>query len=382
MINKDEVDAALAAALQPIMIESAAQLERAIEDWLKCKVIGIDTEFVRERTWRADLGLVQLSDGKTVWLVDPLKTGPLQPLATLFEDPSIVKILHAPSEDLDVLLFTTGAVPSPLFDTQIACAMLGESLQMGYHKTVEWLLDLTIDKGETRSNWLKRPLRPAQLHYAALDVCLLPMMHRQLMSRLEDCGRSDWLDEDCNRLLTKAQTPANPEQSWKRIPGHNRLNGAELAILQVLATWRDREAESRNLARGFVIKDQALMTIATQQPDSLDALSALDVWHPKAILRNGHALIAIIDRVLADGQTAEAPLMLQPEHKKLMGDMRSWVQQKSTELSVEPALLASKRELEGLILTPEGEPLSERFLGWRKDVITNRLVELKEAFND
>lgn len=381
MINKDEVDTALAAALEPVMVETAAQLDQAVNSWLDCKLIGIDTEFVRERTWRADLGLVQLSDGKTVWLVDPLKTGPLQALATLFEDSSIVKILHAPSEDLDVLLYTIGAVPNPLFDSQIACAMLGESLQMGYHKTVEWLLNLTIDKGETRSNWLKRPLRPAQLHYAALDVCLLPMMHRQLTSRLEALGRNAWLNEDCDRMLNKAQTPANPEHAWKRIGGHNRLDGTELAILQVLATWRDKEAEKRDLARGFVIKDQALMTIATQQPDSLDALSALDVWHPKAILRNGHALIAIIDRVLDQGQVADAPAMLQPEHKKLMGDMRSWVQGKATELSVEPALLASKRELEGLILTPQGESISERFLGWRKDVISNRLVELKDAFN-
>jgi len=381
MINKDEVDTALAAALEPVMVKTAAQLEQAVNSWLDCKLIGIDTEFVRERTWRAELGLVQLSDGKTVWLVDPLKTGPLQALAALFEDSSIVKILHAPSEDLDVLLYTTGAVPNPLFDSQIACAMLGESLQMGYHKTVEWLLNLTIDKGETRSNWLNRPLRPAQLHYAALDVCLLPMMHRQLTSRLEALGRNEWLNEDCDRMLNKAQTLANPEHAWKRIGGHNRLDGTELAILQVLASWRDKEAEKRNLARGFVIKDQALMTIATQQPDSLDTLSALDVWHPKAILRNGHALIAIIDRVLDQGQVADAPAMLQPEHKKLMGDMRSWVQRKATELSVEPALLASKRELEGLILTPQGESISERFLGWRKDVISNSLVELKDAFN-
>jgi len=381
MISKDEVDTALGAALKPIMVETAAEFERTIQEWLECKLIGIDTEFVRERTWRADLGLVQFSDGKKVWLLDPLTCGSLQPLSALFEDQSIVKILHAPSEDLDVLLYTTGSVPNPLFDSQIACAMLGESLQMGYHKTVEWLLDLPIDKGETRSNWLKRPLRPAQLHYAALDVCLLPMMHRQLTSRLEELGRLEWLFEDCNRSLNKAQTPSDPKQAWKRIGGNNRLDGTELAVLQKLATWRDQEAERRNLARGFVIKDQALMTIATQQPDTLDALSALDVWHPKAILRNGHALIGIIDRVLDKGELADAPDALQPEHKKLMGDMRSWVQKQATELNVEPALLASKRELEGLILTSDGEDLPERFLGWRKDVITNKLVELKDNFS-
>jgi len=380
MINQNEINIALAAADQPIMVESAGQLQQAIETWLECEVIGIDTEFVRERTWRAELGLVQLSDGERVWLVDPLKTGPLHPLAALLEDKNIVKILHAPSEDLDVLLYNTGAVPEPLFDTQIACAMLGESLQMGYHKTVEWLLGIIVDKGETRSNWCKRPLRPAQLHYAALDVILLPMMHRQLLTRLQDMDRENWLAEDCARLLTRAQTPADPEQAWKRINGNGRLDGTSLAILQSLATWRDKEAERRNLARGFVIRDPALLTIANQQPDSLAALSELDIWHPKAIQRNGHNLIAIIDQILQEGITAQAPDMLQPEHRKLMSDMRRLVLGKATELDVDPALLASKRELESLILSPQGEPLSERFLGWRKDIITDELTVLKDAF--
>jgi ribonuclease D len=381
MINQSEINIALAAADQPIMVESDAHLQQAVKDWLQCEIIGIDTEFVRERTWRAELGLVQLSDGKRVWLVDPLKTGPLHPLAALFEDQGMVKILHAPSEDLEVLLYATDHVPEPLFDTQIACAMLGQSLQMGYHKTVEWLLNMTVDKGETRSNWCKRPLRQAQLHYAALDVCLLPMLHRQLRTRLDELGRDGWLAEDCARLLEKAQTPADPEQSWKRIGGNGRLDGISLAILQALASWRDKEAERRNMARGFVIKDTALLTIANRQPRSLVALSELDIWHPKAIERHGQALIAIIVQALQQGKTARALEILQPEHRKLMAGMRKLVQTRATELSVDPALLASRRELEILILSPAGEPLPDRFLGWRNNVITTDLLALKEAFS-
>jgi len=362
------------------MVESSAQLKQAVKDWLLCEVIGIDTEFVRERTWRADLGLVQLSDGKKVWLVDPLKTGPIHPLSRLFEDRGIIKVLHAPSEDFDVLFYTTGTVPKPLFDTQIACAMLGQSLQMGYHTTVKWLLNITVDKGETRSNWCKRPLRPAQLHYAALDVCLLPMMHRQLLTRLEALGRSEWLAEDCARLLGRAQTPADPEQSWMRINGNGRLNGVSLAILQSLATWRDQEAERRNMARGFVIKDADLLTIANQKPTSLDALSELDIWHPKAIQRHGQAVVSTIDQVLQQGLSAEPPEMLQPKHRKLMANMRKLVLDKAAELSVEPALLASRRELENLILSPKGESIPERFMGWRNDVITTDLMALKDEF--
>lgn len=378
---QSEINTALSAADNPIMVESASQLEHAVKDLLSCEVIGIDTEFVRERTWRADLGLVQLSDGERVWLVDPLTTGPIEPLADLFNNHDIVKILHAPSEDLDVLLYTTGAVPEPLFDTQIACAMLGQSLQMGYHKTVEWLLDIAIDKGETRSNWCQRPLRAAQIRYAALDVCLLPMMYRLLLNRLRDLDRESWLAEDCARLLSKARTPSDPEQSWKRLNGNGRLDATSLAILKSLATWRDQEAEKLNLARGFVIKDNDLLTIANKKPGSLGALTGLDISHPKVIQRHGPALIANIDQVLQQGLTAESPDTLQPEHRKLMADMRGLVQRRANELSVDPALLASRRELESLILLPEDEPLSERYLGWRKDIITTDLLSLKEAFS-
>lgn len=378
MISKSEISIALAAAEQPIMIESSAQLQEALAEWLDCEVIGIDTEFVRERTWRADLGLVQLSDGKRVWLVDPLKTGPLDSLAALFETESVIKVLHAPSEDLDILFYVSGAVPEPLFDTQVACSMLGQSLQMGYHSTVEWLLELTIDKGETRSNWIKRPLRPAQLKYAALDVCLLPMMYRQLRSQLLELGRLEWLQEDCTRLLNKARTASDPTQSWKRINGNGRLDETSLAILQALCTWREAVAEKSNLARGFVIKDTALLTLANQKPGTLEALSKLDIWHPKSIQRHGQTVLNIIQQCLDRGLKARSPAALEPEHRKLMSNMRRLVLERSTKLKLEPALLASRRELEGLILSPGGEPVPERFLGWRKDIISDDLIALKD----
>ena len=381
MITQGEIDIALLAADQPVMVESQQDFQTAMQAWLNRDVIGIDTEFVRERTWRADLGLVQLSDGKTVWLLDPLQFDSLQPLAELFDSADIIKILHAPSEDLDVLLYNTGVVPRPMFDTQLACALLGESLQMGYHKTVEWLLGIEIDKGETRSNWLKRPLRPAQLHYAALDVCLLPMMFRKLRAKLVEKDRLNWLEEDAERLLDKALLPAEPEQSWKRFNGNGRLDGSSLALLQALSLWRENEAEERNLARGFVIKDNALMTIVNKKPRSVAALSEMDIWHPRAIQRHGQVIISIIDKVIGEGISAQAPDMLLPKHRPMMKAMRELVNEKAIELSIDPALLASRRELESLILSPPGEEIPERFNGWRHDIITTGLLEIKNSLD-
>lgn len=378
MIDKNEVQTALAAADTPVMVETNQQLADATSQWLNCEVIGIDTEFVRERTYRADLGLVQLSDGDTVWLVDPLKTGPIDCMARLFEDPNVVKILHAPSEDLDVLLYTTGACPDPLFDTQIACSLLGESLQLSYHKTVDWMLGVTIDKGETRSNWLKRPLRPAQLHYAALDVCLLPMMHRELDQRLADLGRQNWLKEDCRRLLDRAYAPVDPAESWMKIGGSNRLSPASLVILQKLAEWRELEADRRNLAKGFVIKNPELLAVANAAPKSISQLSSLGELHPRVIERYGKTLLGLVEQA-NKSELHLAPLAsLDPQQKKLLADLKKLVAKKAEEINVEPALLASRRELESLILTPQEDLLPERFLGWRKEVITNDLIDLLE----
>lgn len=360
------------------MVESATHLNEAIEQWQACEVIGIDTEFVRERTYRADLGLIQFSDGHRVWLVDPLQTGHLNELTALFENEGITKILHAPSEDLDVLLYTTTTCPEPLFDTQIACAMLGQSLQMGYHRTVEWLLEITIDKGETRSNWLNRPLRPAQLHYAALDVCLLPMMQAELHRRLEDLGRLHWLKEDCARLIRKARTPIVAAQSWARINGNNRLEPGSFAILQKLAEWREHEADRRNLARGFVIKDNVLLTMANEKPKNIDQLKRLDMLHPRVIERYGNSLLAMIMESSRTGTEISPPETLNSSQRKLVAAMRKRVLKKAGELSVDPALLASKRELENLIFSENAEAPPERFMGWRKEVITEDLMDILE----
>lgn len=379
MHGKGKIEVALAAADQPVMVESAAQLQQAVEACLDCEVIGIDTEFVRERTWRADLGLVQLSDGRKVWLVDPLKTGSLLPLGVLLQNQATLKVLHAPSEDLGVLLAASEQVPKPLFDTQIACAMVGQTLQMGYHKTVEWLLNIKIDKGETRSNWCKRPLRRAQLRYAALDVCLLPLMYQQLSARLQELGREHWLVEDGARMLQKAQHSTDPQQAWQRISGISRLNGVSLAILQILASWRDRQAEHRNLARGFVIKDMELLKIAQLQPTQLDALAGLDVLHPRAVQRYGKTLIARIEQVLQEGLQLTPPAILESSQRPLLASMRKLVQAEAAQLEVEPALLASRKELEKLLLLPPTAPLPERFAGWRKDIITDQLLALKQT---
>jgi len=249
------INQALEAAKHPNLLETTAQLKAAERSWSASTVLGIDTEFVRERTYRAGLGLVQISDGTTAWLWDPLRFRDHEAIRQLLQKRAITKILHSASEDLEVLQHAMGATPEPLVDTQIACAMLGQPLQLSLQGAAAWLFDVAIEKEHTRSNWLRRPLEPGQLHYAAMDVVLLPAMLEILKPRLESAGRWPWLQEDVARLQRISTQNPDPDLVYWRIRGAGRLNEAELRVLRSLARWREQTAVTRDRARGFVIAD-------------------------------------------------------------------------------------------------------------------------------
>lgn len=371
------IETALAAANSAILLNSPAQFPRAAKAWRRCKSVGLDTEFVRERTFFANLGLVQVSDGQTVWLVDPLVDGAFDVLRSLLEDQRVLKILHSPSEDLEVLQYAVGALPEPMLDTQSACALLGQPLQLGYHAAAKWLLDVEIDKDQTRSNWCARPLKSEQLRYAALDVCLLPLMWDLLRARLVETGRIDWCLEDCSRQLATAREPADPAAVWKRIRGHGRLDGVSLAILQALAEWRDQEARARNRPRGFIVPDPVLLNVARNKIGSLHDLGELEGLHPRARQRHGEALVRIVNLVARSGRTISIAGPLKNSQKRQLEKLRSIVKARSAGLGVEPALLASRRELEILVQNHSEWP--ERLQGWRREVVGDELRRALKA---
>ncbi len=376
MLQTTYMNNALSAAKHPILLESEAQLIAAAGDWQNCRSLGMDTEFVRERTYRADLGLVQISDGETAWLVDPVAIGSLDPLTELMEQQEITKILHSSSEDLEVLLHVLGVLPEPMVDTQIACAMLGQPLQLGYHHAVKWLLGIDIDKDQTRSNWCRRPLSSKQLHYAAMDVVLLPMMLDGLRQRLEDIGRWEWLEEDVARMKRNSLSPVTPENAYLRFPANERLDDSSLRVLQALAAWREKIADSRNRARGFVVSDTGLMKMAQLKPSCPDEIRDIEDIHPGMLRRYQDQLLQLIANARSDHSAVERIEQLGNAQKKQLNGMRLTVRSRAEELGIDPALLASRGELERLIRAVSHEqPLPERFLGWRKQVITEDLLE-------
>jgi ribonuclease D len=374
-MSRTTVDTAVAAAEHPALLQTAAQLDAAERAWSMHGVLGLDTEFVRERTYRADLGLVQVSDGTTAWLWDPLAFNSSGSMERLLTRPGTVKVLHSGSEDLEVLLHSFGVIPEPLVDTQIACAMLGQPLQLSYQGAVKWLFGIEIEKEHTRSNWCKRPLHAGQLRYAAMDVVLLPEILAELRPRLEEAGRWSWLEEEIARMQQAAAAPVQPDLAYQRVRGANRLDDPGLRTLRVLARWREETAQARNRARGFVVSDAGLMELAQVRPATREELRGVDQLHPRAVDRHGRALLRIIASAARDPAPIQRSQPLDNAQRACLERMRGVVQARSKELDVDPALLASRRELERLLrAVTAGNPPPERFLGWRKPVITDELL--------
>ena len=374
-MTRTSLNVAIEAADHPILLETPAQLAAAEQSWNGNRILGLDTEFVRERTYRADLGLVQLSDGQSAWLVDPVRLADLAPLVRLLGDPGVTKVLHSPSEDLEVFYHTLGVVPEPMIDTQLACALLGQPLQMAYHAAVDWLFGITVDKEQTRSNWCRRPLSERQLHYAAMDVVLLPAMVDELRPRLESAGRWEWLEEDVARMQRAAREPVQPELAWQRIGGAPRLDDDGLRALRALAAWREEAAVEKNLARGFVIPDAGLMELARTRP-AANAAPPESV-HPKVWRRHAQVLSKLVADAVADTGPLERPQPLTNGQRMQMDAMRKRVGERARELGIDPALLASRRELERLLRSvADGGEIPERFLGWRRAVVGDELLRI------
>ncbi|MDZ4731287.1 MAG: ribonuclease D [Xanthomonadales bacterium] len=377
MLNSNEIETALHAALNPALLETHEQLEKAAHAWSQAEILGIDTEFLRERTYWAELGLVQVSDGQQAWLVDVIKIDDLTPLKSMFENQAILKVFHSSSEDFEVLWHALQVSPQPVADTQVACAMTGQPLQMSYHSAIKWLTGIEVDKDQTRSNWLRRPLSSRQLHYAATDVVFLPALVNQVRSTLLGQNKWQWLEEDVARAIAQSRESLQPQDAYLRLGGAASLGAGQLQVLRALAAWREQEATSRNLARGFVITDAELILLSRQLPESLEQLNEIEGLHERTLKRHGDALLAAVQAGLKSTEPVEAIQALDKSQKRIIGDMRNLVLVEAEAHGVDPALLASRKVLESLLRAVEnGTDIPERLSGWRYRVITEKLINL------
>jgi len=356
------------------------------EPWL-----ALDTEFMRVQTYRARLCLVQLATPQTLACIDPLALPDLTPLFDLIYAPAIVKVLHAARQDIEVFVQylvydeympadsplhrykTLGLPPRPVFDTQIAAALLGYDDQIGYGALVEAITGHKLAKLEARTDWAARPLAAAQIRYAADDVHYLRDVYLHLDARLRELGRAEWHAEECAALTDPQLYRNDPDNAWRRLNAGASLSPPAQTILAALATWREREAQARDLPRGWVVPDQALVEIARHAPASVAALGAVPDMKPGMVRRDGEALLEVVQ------QAQHAPVeplwetseRLDPPRAALVKRLADVVQRRAREASVSPTLVAPRRELLRLV---RGDPACALLHGWRRAFIGEELV--------
>ncbi|MCY4470008.1 MAG: ribonuclease D [Thiotrichales bacterium] len=359
-----------------IMISNDASLAAACRRWSAAQIIGLDTEFIRERTYHPRPALLQVSDAQGVLLVDPTEISDYGSLAEVLADPAVLIVMHACGEDLEVLEVMTGIAPRRVFDTQLAAAFAGHGYTLGYRDLVATLLDITLDKGETRSNWLKRPLSPSQVHYATLDVLYLLPLYRDLSADLNRMRRTSWLEEEFAHQRRNHAADSRPEASYLRVQGRGVLSPPRHAVLRRLSAWRETVAMARDMPRRHLLPDRALIALAGARPPTGGRLQSVNGISPRFRRRYESTVAKCIRAALADGPAGvDYPTNMRP-HADTLARMRDTTRQAAEHLGLAPEVLATRRALESLLAaTLKHQPIPPEFQGWRHAVVTPALLD-------
>ena len=350
-----------------VYIESNESLALTCDTIRLSKVLCIDTEFHRETTYYPELALIQISNGETTCCIDPLPITDFKPLLALLTNPSVTKVFHASHQDLEIFNHLFNTLPSPLFDTQIAAGLLGYGDQIGYAALIKKELNIEIDKSQTRTDWLKRPLSKEQLLYAASDVYYLAKAYPKIVKELDSLNRLEWLQGDFSSLCQPAHFKVDVQNIWKKTKGNQKLKGEQLAILQAVSAWREETAQTRNRPRRRVLPDDALIDMSRLKPDSAEKIMRLRSLS-KTRLSNEDA-----SQLLQRMKNAQRlPREHWPKHVKrhklntreeaLVDALSAILKLKADEHRITPLNLASRKELEGLLQGETDVPLMQ---GWR-----------------
>jgi ribonuclease D len=334
-----------------LWIDRPEALAAAVDRWRGARDIALDTEFVFERTYRPRLGIVQVAAAGEIALLDAVRLRDLSPFGALLADPGPRKILHSGSGDLPILRRATGAVVRPLFDTQIAAAFAGLGGGLSYAALAKAILGIELGKHETRTDWLRRPLSPEQLRYAAEDVEYLPAIAAELEIRLEALGRLSWALEDSATLAAIDADTVDPNEAWRRVKGLDRHVAPVRAVARALAAWREREAERMDLSRPFLLRDETLVALARREalaPADAAALPGYDPRrHARFVARWAEAL-ADARRAAADGTAPAEDPRPGPEAREarqaLELKVSALVVRRANELQLPAELLLSRRQ--------------------------------------
>lgn len=377
-------------ALDYTILTTDAELASACASWQLSPALALDTEFMRVSTFYPELGLLQIADANAVTLIDPLGISDWEPFKTLMLDERIVKVLHSCSEDLLVFFTFLRLLPTPVFDTQIAGAVLNEGNSLSYQNLVKTRFAVDLPKGETRSDWLQRPLTPEQLDYAALDVAYLYRCWQDQLRALQQQGRDTWLQEECRRLLGNYASEFTNDYSdyYLNFKSAWQLRPRPLLALKKLAIWREERARKRNRPRSWILKDTALFAIANSMVSSRSQLASIEDVSDNFVRHEGDSVLALVLQA-KESTESECPPPLPPpltnSEKQLLRRMQDLVEQRANMLGLPQEILGRKRALIPLLYavlaSPPDAPIDESVLpaeltGWRREAILHPLLNL------
>lgn len=365
------------------LITTTGDLAHFCEGLTGERYITVDTEFLRETTYYPKLCLIQIAGSSAAALIDPLAKGiDLAPFFALMADTRVLKVFHAARQDVEILINLTDAVPTPIFDTQIAAMVCGFGDQVGYEAIVRKLAGAQIDKSSQFTDWSRRPLTHKQMAYALSDVTHLRTVYEKLVAQIERESRSDWLDGELEDLANPASYRVDPEQSWRRIKARIQ-NKKQQAALMAVAAWRERQAQDKDVPRGRILKDDAVGEIAIQVPQTREALLQLRLL-PKgsadSVIGKG-ILEAVAQGLARDPATIPSP--------KGRGDDMSSSQEAAAEIlklalkiiserdGIAPKLIASSADIDAIAIDDNANVPALQ--GWRREMFGHVALDLKHG---
>lgn len=366
------------------IIDSDAKLADLLSKAGDCRSVMVDTEFMRRNTFYPQVALLQLCFdsgpvAETAWLIDPLEIQDFAPLVQLLTDQAVLKVLHSASEDLEVFQRWLGILPEPMFDTQRAAALLNIGFGMGYRNLVHALCEVDLPKGETRSDWLQRPLTESQCEYAAQDVTWLLKAWRILDARCREQGKLDWVLADSADALGAAGN--NGGAYYKRIKNAWKLDRRQLGALIAVCDWREKTARERDKPRSWIIDDKACLQLAQARPSSRNGLRAAVELPPPAQRRYTDVLLDVLEkqREVPEGDLPQRlPEPLNARQRDQVKKLKSRVRELAEGLDAAPESLLQGKDYELLVRGTRGNSHSSplHWQGWRRERVIEPLRQM------
>ena len=368
------------------MIDTPDRLRDLIARARQAPRVALDTEFVWERTYYPNLGVVQLGlDRDETYLIDTVRLDDLSPLGELLADASVVKVLHDAVQDLTILRRATGADPRNTFDTRLAGGFVGLTATTSLQGLIQETVGVHLAKGESRSNWLKRPLSEAQLDYARNDVRYLPDAYDVLRARIHALGREDWVREEMAPFdAPSLYVEDDPAVRYKSVKGRGKrgFSARDYAVLRELAAWRETEARQSNRPRGHVVPDDALVAVAQRKPEEAGALRSIAGLSDNAVRRYGGALVGAVQRGLAvpREERPSPPARHRADDAEMarLDLAQALIRGRSLRDQIDPGLVSNRAGVERLVAAgPDADPAEHAMLrGWRRAFVGAALLDL------